>query len=44
MAKFRVEKSLSQITGALEALVEPVEVHQDLNTVREYGERLLHMS
>ena len=44
MAKFRVEKSLSQITGALEALVEPVEVHQDLDTVRKYGERLLHMS
>jgi hypothetical protein len=44
MAKFRVEKRLGQITGALEALVKPVEVYQDLNTVREYAERLLHMS
>ena len=30
MSKFRVEKSLGQITGALKTLVEAVEAHQDL--------------
>jgi hypothetical protein len=44
MSKFRVEKSHSQIAGALKALVESVEAHQDLNSVREYDEQLLHVS
>jgi hypothetical protein len=43
MSKFGVEKSLSQIAGALEALVEPVEEHRDSNTVREYDEQFLHL-
>jgi hypothetical protein len=29
MSKLRVEKCLGQITGALEALVEAIEAHQD---------------
>ena len=43
MSEFWVEKSLSQITGALEAHVEPVEEHQDPNTIKEYDEQILHM-
>jgi len=35
MAKLRVKKSLSQITGAFEALVQATETHQNLDNVEE---------
>jgi hypothetical protein len=35
MSEFRVKKSLSQITGALEALVQATETHQNLNNVED---------
>jgi hypothetical protein len=44
MPEFRVKKSLSKITKALEALIEAVEAHHDLNVVREPNEGCIHMS
>jgi hypothetical protein len=44
MLKFRVKKSLSKITRALEALIEAVEAHHVLNVVREPNEGCIHMS
>ena len=43
MPKFRVEKSLSKITRALEALIEAVESRQDLNIIRKPDEGFIHM-
>ena len=43
MPKFRVKKSLSKITRTLEALIEAVEAHQDLNSDRVSGEQLVRM-
>jgi hypothetical protein len=34
MSKFRVKKNLNKLTGALEAFVAAIEMHQDQNTVR----------
>ena len=42
MSELRVEKSLSQITGAFETLVEAIEAHQRL-MLREHDEQLIHM-
>jgi hypothetical protein len=35
MSEFRVKKSLSQIAGALEALVQATEAHQNLDNVED---------
>ena len=34
MSKIRVKKNLRKVTGALEALVAAVEMHQDQNVIR----------
>ena len=39
MSKLGVEKSLSQITGAFESLIEAMQAHQDI--VRETDEQLI---
>jgi hypothetical protein len=43
MSKFRVKKGLGKVTGALEALVEPVEAYQNTNTVREPDEYVIQV-
>ena len=43
MRKLRVQKGLGKVTRALEAYVETVEAHYDLKSVRESGEKIVHM-